>query len=103
MPESVALNGSPCKVYMDTRQPLPVQMRTQVADNITNKTIQNPKGHIGKEDIVANFPWGPPAAPSQPAGNQPISARDGILYGVDGNPVVLQVNIIEKYLFILFI
>ncbi|CAL8461992.1 g1523 [Coccomyxa elongata] len=91
VPDNVALNGSPCKVYMDTRQPLAVQVRTQVAGEITKNTIQNPKGHIGKEDIIASFPWGPPAAPSQAAGNQPISARNGILYGIDGNPVVLQV------------
>ena len=86
-PESVALNGSPCKVYFDTRQAASVK-----TDMLVNQTIHNPKGRISKEDIHNTFPWGNPAPASQSAGNQPLSARNGILYGVDGNPVVLKVG-----------
>ncbi|EIE25050.1 glycoside hydrolase [Coccomyxa subellipsoidea C-169] len=89
VPESVALNGAPCKVYFDTRQAATVKTRTQVDDKIVDQSIRRPGGHVSKEDIVAQFPWGT-ASPASPSGNQPISARDGILYGVDGNPVVLK-------------
>ena len=92
VPENVALNGSPCKVYFDTRQAASVKTRTQVDDMLVNQTIHNPKGRISKEDIYNTFPWGNPAPASQSAGNQPLSARNGILYGVDGNPVVLKVG-----------
>lgn len=92
VPESVALNGSPCKVYFDTRQAASVKTRTQVDDMLVNQTIHNPKGRISKEDIYNTFPWDNPAPASQSAGNQPLSARNGILYGVDGNPVVLNVG-----------
>ena len=91
VPESVALNGAPCKVYFDTRQAATVKTRTQVDDKIVDQSIRQPGGHVSKEDIVAQFPWGT-ASPASPSGNQPISARDGILYGVDGNPVVLKVS-----------
>lgn len=92
VPDGAWLNGAPCKRYLDTRPLAAIPTAEAALSKIQQQIINSSSsgGHISKEDIVST---GIPGVtqPSPSSGNSPISAKDGLLYGTDGNPVVLQV------------
>lgn len=97
VPDNVYLNGLPCKVYFDTRVAQAIPGIRPTADELLDQTIRNSTGRIRKEDMLPMYPWGPPSAAAQALGTQAISINNGVLYGVDGNPVILKVSSAELY------